>query len=140
LTKQVDGSWQGRCITPAAFSVRLIEAPARATWPHVGSQRVASSAEPWIASLIAPTLIGTGFDVERLNQLRAAFSLINDCFDDVPEQIKARSATIALPKQWHDALAEMATALAARRDARLSHVARTTYPQVIDPKGYERVP
>ena len=140
LTKQDDGSWQGRCITPAAFSVRLTEAPARATWPHVDSQRVANSAEPWIATLIAPTLVGAGFDVERLNELRAALSLINDCFDDVPEQIKARSATIALPKQWHEALAEMATALAARRDARLSHVARTPYPQVIDPNGYERVP
>ena len=140
LTRHEDGSWQGRCITPAAFSARLTDAPAHQTWPYAGAQRVANSAEQWVATLVAPTLIGAGFDMERAAELRAALSLINDCFDDVPEQIKARSATIALPRRWHDALAEMAIALAERRDRRLAHVARSSYPQVIDPNGYERVP
>jgi hypothetical protein len=140
LTWREDGAWQGRSMTPTAFTARLTEAPAHATWPHAGSQRVATSAALWVSTLIAPTLFGAGFDAGRLTELRAALSLINDCFDDVPEQVKARCAAIPLPKYWHDALSEIAAGLAERRDSRMARIARTPYPQVIDPSGYERVP
>ncbi len=140
LMKRDDGGWDGRSITPAAFSARLIEAAARQTWPYAGARRVPNSAAQVIPTLIAPSLFGPGFDADRLGELRTALSLINDCFDDVPEQIKARCAAIALPKRWHDELADIASALASRRDDRIARVARSPYPQVLDPNGYERVP
>jgi len=140
LTLRADGAWQGGSLTPTAFSVRLTEAPAHATWPHANAQRVTNSGAAWVATLVAPTLIGSGFDADRLTELRSALALINDCFDDVPEQINARCAAISLPQQWQAALTEMATDLAERRDRRIARVTRTPYPQVIDPSGYERVP
>jgi hypothetical protein len=139
LTRASDGSWEGRCITPAGFLVRLVDQEARRTWPYPEG-RVSKSAAEWVALLVDPSLFAAGFRPERATQLLAALSLLNERFDDVPEQLDARAAILSLPQQWRCALENAAAELAACRNQRLALAARTIYPQVIDPKCYDRVP
>jgi hypothetical protein len=140
LTASDDGSWQGRSVTPAAFIARLVDERARRSWPHETSERVARSAADWVTALLEPSLFAAGFDAERARELRAALSLINDRFDDVPERLDAQLAKIAVPEPWCRELADLSLALASRRDDRIVCTARSVYPQVMNPTWYDRVP
>jgi len=139
LTKGKDGSWDGRGVMPISFRARLIEEAAHQTWPYAGC-RVTKSAAECVSWLIDRSLFATGFDKNRALELQAALSLINDCFDDVPEQIHAQTPAMAMSEPWRLALADMSTALASRRNTRLALATRSDYPHVIDPNCYDRVP
>jgi hypothetical protein len=134
------GSWQGRSVTPAAFSACMIEDGARRSWPHDGDGRVPRSAASLIAALLDPTFFAAGFVAERLGELRVALSLLNDRFDDVPEQLDARLAATTVPQAWKRALVEISAALATRRDRRMALMEPAAYPRTLDLRRYDRVP
>ena len=90
--------------------------------------------------LLGPTLFAAGFDPERLLQVRAASSLIDDHFDHIPERLKEQLANGAFPERWHRELADVPPLLAARRDGRVASIARASYQRMIDPMTYNRVP
>jgi hypothetical protein len=140
MTACEDGSWQGRCITPAGFSARLVDRRSRQSWPHQGSERITRSGAELLATLLDPSLFAAGFDAARALELRSALSLINHRFDDVPEQLEVQLAKMTVPQQWRSELTELAVSLAARRDDRLALTGPVAYPQAIDPACYDRVP
>jgi len=139
LKQGPDGAWQGRCLLPAGFHAQLIDAPARRTWPNAQG-RVTKSAAQLVPALLDSSLFAAGFDADRAHQLRAALSLINDCFDDVPEQIGARLATVAVAEPWRRVLTDIAPGLASSRNDRLALTVRSDYPHVYDEDHYDRVP
>jgi hypothetical protein len=139
LTPSGDGSWQGTCVLPAAFSVRLIDEPSRRSWPHEGATRVTNSAEVLVAGLINPSLFAAGFDRDHLSELKAALSLINDRYDDVPEQIDATLVT-TVPEPWRTVLSDFSATLMERRDKRVALAARSSPAPALNWSGYERIP
>jgi Mannosyltransferase putative len=138
LTAGKDGTWQGNGIAPVSFRGRLVEESACRTWPYAGG-RVAKSAGEWLDMLLDPTTFAAGFDAQKASDLRAALTLLNDCFDDVAEQIKARLSTIIVPA-WRQMLSDVCPELAASRDKRIVLTGREDYPHVIDPNCYDRIP
>jgi hypothetical protein len=139
LTPCEDGSWQGRCVTPAAFTARLVADEVRRSWPHQASERVMRSASEWVAALVHPALFAAGLDAERARELRAALSLLNERFDDVPEQLDACLRAHRVPDEWGRELAGFSATLGSLRDRRIALAARAGYPQAIDPSCYDRV-
>jgi hypothetical protein len=135
-----DGSWQGQTVTPSKINVRLVDEPARRTWPHHGCKRIASSGDDLVTILLEGLQFAAGFDSERALELRAALSLLNDRYDDVPEQLNAQLARMVVPERWATELASHSSALALRRDRRMELTRRASYPQKIDPDCYDRVP
>jgi hypothetical protein len=140
LTRCEDGSWHGRCVSCAGFSASLVHETARRSWPHGQSERIERSATEWVVALLEPALFAAGFDAERLLQVRAALSLMNDRFDDVPERLDAQLANTAVPEGWRRELTDLTAMLAARRDNRIALTLRTTYRTTVDPMTYTRVP
>jgi hypothetical protein len=138
LVRLDDGSWEGRSIVAGAFSVRMIEESLRRSWPYQGSERIARSAADWVVTLLDPAQFAAAFDADNATELRAALSLLNDRFDDVPEQLAARLAKA--PEPWRRTLAELSMILAARRNERITRTDRLAYPRTLDMRGYDRVP
>lgn len=139
LVRLNDGSWEGRSIIPGLFfSARMIEESLRRSWPHQGSERVTRSAAEWMLTLLDPAQFAAGFDADNATKLRAALSLLNDRFDDVPEQLAARLAKA--PEPWRRALADLSMIMAARRDERITRTDRLAYSRKLDMRGYDRVP
>jgi hypothetical protein len=137
LTRKSDGAWQGHGVPPLVFNARLIEEAAHKTWPHAGG-RVGNSAGEWVEMLLTAEQFAAGFDAERAAELRAALTLINERYDDVPEQVSAKIKSTAVSEAWKQALTLTCSELASRRDKRISLVDRAKYPAVIDPNCYER--
>jgi Mannosyltransferase putative len=133
-----DGSWQGSCILPVGFRVQLTEQTASQTWPF-SNGRVAKSGADWVEALLDTSLFAAGFNAETARQLHAALSLLNERFDDLPEQIRARLANIAVPERWRRVLADACTKLSSSRNARRSLALRSEYPHAFDPNHYDRV-
>jgi hypothetical protein len=138
LNRCADGSWQGFCLMPVGFQAQRIEMSAHRTWPNVEARPIKSAAE-LVSALLDSSLFAAGFDAERGHKLRAALTLINDCFDDVPEQIDARLAALVVAQQWCDALAQTVAELRASRNERSALTVRSDYPKVFDDKHYERI-
>lgn len=139
LLRCSDGSWDGQGTGGLDFSARLTELVAHQTWPHAET-RVCKSASELINALVDISILGVGFDQTREQELHAALSLLNDLFDDVPEQLDAVVVRIALSTSWRDSLLKLTQKLAAHRDSRLRLTARSNYPKALDQSYYERVP
>jgi hypothetical protein len=116
----------------------LIESGQRQSWPHQDADRIVRSAADWVDALLDPTQFGAGFDSEKAAQLRGALSLLNDRFDDVPEQLRARLTKS--PEPWRGALADIVGSLAEQRDKRLLLSAPSAYSRDFTMQGYDRVP
>jgi hypothetical protein len=84
-------------------------------------------------------LFAAGLDAERARELRAALSLLNERFDDVPEQLDACLRAHCVPDEWGRELAGFSATLGSLRDRRIALAARAGYPQAIDPSCYDRV-
>jgi len=138
LTRSEDGSWQGQSLLANPLAARLIESGQRQSWPHQDADRIVRSAADWVDALLDPTLFGAGFDSEKAAQLRGALSLLNDRFDDVPEQLRARLTKS--PEPWRGALADIVGSLAEQRDKRLLLSAPSAYSRDFTMQGYDRVP
>jgi hypothetical protein len=139
LTQAADDSWQGRCITSAAFSARMVDEVARRSWPHDSSARVAQSGAEWVTTLLQPELFAAGFDQERAQELCGALSLLNDRFDDVPERLDGRLASLVVPERWQLTLAELSKTLASRRNDRIELSRTRELSRVFDNSRYDRV-
>jgi hypothetical protein len=137
LTQHGDGCWEGHSNHNVPFSARLIESAARRAPPHQDCERTSPSAADLIALLLDASQFAAGFDAERVLELRAAISLLNERFEDVPERLDAELARA--PEPWQRALADLSASLAARRDARIALTRRSAYLNAFDPRGYDRV-
>jgi hypothetical protein len=82
-------------------------------------------------------LFALGYDVERASALKSALSLLNDMYDDVPEQILKQAATHRPQAQWQSVLDQSASALSTARDRRIALVRREKMePRRLDPAHY----
>jgi hypothetical protein len=138
LTRSQEGSWHGSSINGAAFAAFMVEAIRRRSWPHHGSRRIGRSAADWLRTLLDSAQFAGGFDQATAAELRATLSLLNERFDDVPEQLE--QCLTHAPQVWRRALCNLGATLAARRDQRLQSTQRLAYPQALDMRGYDRAP
>jgi len=140
LLGQPDGSWRGASLGDPGFEARLVAEKEWQTWPHANGERVCRSAEDEVAALLDPVLFASGFDRDVEQELQAALSLLNRLFDDVPEQMGAKLATLPLPQSWCTALEALAQTLRETRDARMARSSRDIVTPVdINPHHYTRV-
>jgi hypothetical protein len=113
-----DGSWNGTSCEPG-FEIRLTERPAGSRLV-TDADRPCRSAEHLVAALAQPALFAAGYDRERASVLSGALSLLNDIFDDVPEQVGKHLVKHAGCLQWQDFLNELACKLVLARDRRVA--------------------
>lgn len=140
LLLQADGSWRGQSLGNRVFDTRLVAKGDRDTWPNANEKHIGHSAEDLVAALLKPDLFASGFDSQVAQEIRAAFTLLNRLFDDVPEQISAHIADLRLPAAWRKILDDLALELRANRDARKSLAAHdVVHPLDINPAHYTRI-
>lgn len=140
LSPASDGSWSGASIGHPGFDARLIGEGDWHSWPHANGERACRSAETEVATLLDPSLFATGFDSETEQELRGALSLLNRLFDDVPEQVTAKLASLSLSQEWRFSLKMLAQSLQEARDARLIRVRQDLIaPTDINPWHYTRI-
>jgi hypothetical protein len=139
LQKLDNGAWYGVSCEPGC-EVRLYE---DAGSPFEDEGRLSRSAGDLVGALAQPAWFLTGFDPKRACALESALALLNDTFDDVPEQILKQAANQPIPSQWQGFLEQLASRLALRRDERLALAHRENRekrigPRVLDPAMYGR--
>jgi hypothetical protein len=140
LMPQPDGSWRGTSIGEAEFDARLVAEDEWKTWPYANGERVRRSGAAEITAVLDPSLFASGFDVETEQELKAALSLLNRVFDDVPEQLAARLSAMPLPQAWRAALENLTQALINARDARVRLMRQDLVaPADINPQHYTRI-
>ena len=140
LQRQADGSWQGTSLGEPEFEARLVSEQDWRTWPHADRERVHRSAETEVAALLDAALFATGFDAKLEQELRAALSLLNRLFDDVPEQMVSTIARLSLSPGWQARLEALAQTLREARDGRLALAARNVVvPVELNPNHYSRI-
>ena len=130
-----DGSWVGD--NTESLGARLVAENAHSTWPDAAGG--AASTAGWINLLLDDQAFAAGFDAEKATRLRAALSLLNERFNDLPERVAARLTTIG-DQAWRQMLAETVAALAAARDKRVALTAPTDYPRTFHRNYYDPVP
>ncbi|MGO9358361.1 MAG: hypothetical protein ACLP1D_11910 [Xanthobacteraceae bacterium] len=139
LERRDDGAWLGLSCEPGGV-IRLEQHSGDAASRGEDAERLPRSAGDLVGALAQPAWFAIGYDAERAVALEAALSLLNDVFDDVPEQIARQAAGHAMPSRWRGFLDRLAVELAAARDRRLALVRRdeTIKPHVPDPAQYGR--
>ena len=138
LMRLEDGSWRGGSVVTPHFDARLLSQSAARSWPHHHAERVARTAADAVTALLDPSLFAAGYDEVVVRDLRAALSLLNHFFDDVPEQMRKHMARHDAERS--DFLARVSRELAAIRDRRIALAGdRAVHPLDIDPAHYVRV-
>ena len=139
LEKRDDGSWHGVGCEPGC-EIRLREATDGAASVLADEDRVSRSAEDIVAALAEPTWFAIGDDPQRAFALESALAMLNDRFDDVPEQIVRQVARQPIPLRWRSFLDQLATRLAMARDRRMALMRRdeAASRRMLDPKKYGR--
>lgn len=96
------------------------------------------SAAGLVAALLQPEWFSAGYDARLDDAIGVALSLLNDTFDDVPEQVDGVVATLQPPPSWRPALTRLRRDLIARRDRRRAMLARDepVRPGALDPSQY----
>jgi hypothetical protein len=133
-----DGLWRGVSCVPG-FEISLKERRA-GTASLSDEGRLPRSAEHLVAALGEPALFAIGYDAKRASALGAALSLLNDTFDDVPEQIVRHQVRHAPSVQWRSFLEQLVSNLTSARDRRIALVQREKKIgwRPIDPAHYAR--
>jgi hypothetical protein len=140
LLHQPDGSWRGVSLGNPGFEARLVAEQECGSWPHAKGARVGRSAEAAIAAILDPVLFASGFDRKVAQELQTALSLLNRLFDDVPECLATKLATMPLSEAWLTAFEALPQSLRETRDARTSLARRDLVaPLDINPLHYTRV-
>jgi hypothetical protein len=136
LTQANDGSWRGT--TGAAGSdIRLREL--RPGSLEVENNGAHLSAENLVGALVNPTLFAAGYDRKRAAALGSALSLLNEMYDDVPEQIERHAAMHRPPTSWQGFLDRLAATLESARQKRSSLVGqRKMISRALKPTHYTR--
>jgi hypothetical protein len=135
FTRNEDGSWVGQ--NTQSLGASLVAENAHNTWPDAAGG--AASAARWINLLLDDHAFAAGFDTERATRLRAALSLLNERFNDLPERVKGRLTTVS-DQAWRQMLAETAAVLATARNKRIALTAPTDYPRTFNRNYYDPVP
>jgi hypothetical protein len=133
-----DGSWRGVSCAPG-FEVRLKERSGGVA-AMTESDRVFRSAEYVVAALSDPSLFAAGYDADRAAGLSSALSLLNEMFDDVPEQVVSHQITRGVSSEWRRFLDQLVSRLTDARDRRIAlvHRDKSIGPRAINPAHYAR--
>ncbi len=118
------------------MEIRLQEQTAATEIGRDGNNRVIRSAEELIIALSQPAFFAAGYDIKRASALESAFSLLNEVYDDVLEQIRKHAASQPLSAQWQTFFVELCPAkVSTERDQRIARVRRekTVGIQRLDP-------
>jgi hypothetical protein len=129
--------WRGELCEPGCEL--LLKAQADHVAAHTkDGERVTRSAEDLVVALAHPALFASGYDAERVFALDSALALLNDAFDDVPEQIVKHAARQRVSARWQNHLDRLAATLTTKRDARIAmlHPDKTIGPRTLDSRCY----
>lgn len=137
LAPQGDGRWYGAGCDPGS-DVALTELRDGAAIDGRPVGRVPRSAAAPLAALLRPEWFAAGYDAALAAAIDGALGLLNDGFDDCPEQLTQFVEASPLPADWHRHLVGAIAHLARRRDARLALVRQESAPpaQALDPQHY----
>lgn len=138
LERRDAGVWYGLGCEPG--SEVTIREPVDGAISSATVERVPHSAEELVTALMQPAWFAIGYDADRGFALESALSLLNDVFDDAPEQIAAQVTRHQIPSPWRGFLDGLASKLTARRNARLGLVRRSEKkrPRMLPPGHYAR--
>jgi hypothetical protein len=139
LGKSRGGAWRGANGTPGS-DARLQEPFAGAPSLLEDEDRCLRSAEALVDAFIQPALFAVGYEAQSAFALGSALSLLNDVYDDVPEQIVRRRAAVLISSQWRSHLDQLVSKLASARDQRVALVRRDKKigPRTLNPAHYAR--
>ena len=87
---------------------------------------------------MTPTLFALGYEAERATGFGTALSLLNEMYDDVPEQVTKQLLQRRPPPPWRELLDQLTSKLAASRDRRLAHLQRGKMQRGVNPTRYVR--
>jgi hypothetical protein len=118
LERAGNGLWHGLGCEPG--SEILLSEPAESPRPRSDDDRFARSARDLVAALAQPPWFAIGYDAERATALESALGLLNDTFDDVPEQLARVTGSQSTPTEWRSFVDQLSAKLAASRDQRIA--------------------
>jgi Mannosyltransferase putative len=139
LEKIGEGQWHGLACEPGC-EISLKE-PLDRGESHVADESARRrSARDLVLALAQPAWFGIGYDEKRAFALESAFALINDTFDDVPEQIAVLMRNQTIASEWQGFLDRLAAQLAIARDRRLTltHREKSIRQEMLPPGMYAR--
>jgi len=136
LEKSSPGAWRGTNGAPG--SEILLDEPNSTLLPRGEDARLGRSADRLVDDLLDPALFAAGFDPTRASALAAALSLLNEMYDDVPEQVIERIATGRIPVPWRSGLDRLARSLTVGRDRRMLQSRPAKFARVLNPAHYAR--
>lgn len=139
LIRDGDGLWLGHGCEPGS-EIRLAE-PRDGPDPRLADGgRIVRSAAVLVGALAQPGWLAVGYDPARAAALEAALALLNDAFDDVPEQVRVLMLEPFDSPPWRDLFERLSAQLAVRRDERLALARpdRTERPRMLNPEHYAR--
>jgi hypothetical protein len=137
LALREGGIWHGLGCEPGCEIVLKETAgeEARGRGMH---DRVSRSAADLVAALAQPVWFAAGYDTARAAAIATALSLLNDVFDDVPEELGKQVAGV--PQPWRQSFDQLVPELAIRRDRRTAMLPtdQKGRPRALDPMHYGR--
>lgn len=136
LEKWSPGAWRGTNGAPG--SEILLHEPDSNLLPPDQHDPLLRSGGRLVDSLLVPALFAAGFDARRASALEAALSLLDEMYDDIPEQIAKRIASGRIPAPWRSGLDQLARNLARARERRMPQSRRTKFARVVNPAHYAR--
>ena len=136
--KLTDDTWRGVSSSPG-FEISLTARGSGAA-SACDNDRPPHSAEYIVAALAEPSTLAVAFTAERASALAAALSLLNDSFDDVPEQIVRHCLSHGKSSQWQAFFQELIVKLKSARDQRIALIQRDKEigPRALNPVHYVR--
>lgn len=105
-----------------------------------GDNEAIGSAKDLVAALLQPAWAAAGFDQQRAAALDAALSLLNETFDDVPEQVTEHLRRQLDAPLWQGFCGQLVSKLVAQRNQRVSLTQRAEKkrPRMLPPGHYAR--
>jgi hypothetical protein len=139
LEQRAAGIWHGLGCMPGCEIV-VKELPGGGAQVCGMPDVAARPAEDLVAALVQPGWFGAGYDPKLAGEIATALSLLNDNFDDVPEEIARRAASLPMPRAWRQSLEQLVRDLAIRRDQRTSmlRAGQDRRSRALDPTHYGR--
>jgi hypothetical protein len=137
LEKIGNGVWQGLGCEPGCEI--LLKEPADESKSNA-DDRLLRSARNHVLAIAQPVWFAIGYDAERAFAVEAALTILNDSFDDVPEQIASVMCHQAIPSSWRSFLDGLAAKLAIARAQRaaLTRRAENIGRRMLPPGMYAR--
>jgi hypothetical protein len=137
LAQREGGIWHGLGCEPGREIV-LKEAPDGEERGRRMHDPVLRSAAEFVAAFVQPIWFAAGYDADRAAAIATALSLLNDVFDDVPEELGKQVAGV--PQPWRRSFDHLLPELVGRRDRRTAMLPseQKARPRALDPTHYGR--